>query len=183
MVDWLHSNVEGFIDRRHARKYAAIMLKVRSGLYKSFLTLSLYYSKGLWDTLLISSHSLSNAIMSLETSRKQLLILYPLVWYEWVLWEWEWVLSYGNEFLSGGNYLNCFVTELTQIRLSDNSGGETDTLGPLPSDMGGNGPVWSSSDDQISLPTIEGSNYYPHIMKSHSNSPGKNFLYIKSSLQ
>ena len=28
MVEWLHNNVEGFIDRRHARKYAAIMLKV-----------------------------------------------------------------------------------------------------------------------------------------------------------
>ena len=29
LVDWLHNNVEGFIDRRHARKYAAIMLKVK----------------------------------------------------------------------------------------------------------------------------------------------------------
>jgi hypothetical protein len=28
LVDWLHTNVEGFIDRRHARKYAALMLKV-----------------------------------------------------------------------------------------------------------------------------------------------------------
>lgn len=28
MVDWLHTNMEGFIDRRHARKYAALMLKV-----------------------------------------------------------------------------------------------------------------------------------------------------------
>ena len=27
-MDWLHSNVEGFIDRRHARKYAALLLKV-----------------------------------------------------------------------------------------------------------------------------------------------------------
>lgn len=28
LVDWLNSNVEGFLDRRHARKYAALMLKV-----------------------------------------------------------------------------------------------------------------------------------------------------------
>ena len=28
LVDWLNSNVEGFQDRRHARKYAALMLKV-----------------------------------------------------------------------------------------------------------------------------------------------------------
>lgn len=27
-MDWLHTNVDGFIDRRHARKYAALMLKV-----------------------------------------------------------------------------------------------------------------------------------------------------------
>ncbi|XP_064385358.1 segment polarity protein dishevelled homolog DVL-3-like isoform X2 [Halichondria panicea] len=27
LVDWLHTNVDGFIDRRHARKYAALMLK------------------------------------------------------------------------------------------------------------------------------------------------------------
>ena len=27
MVEWLHTNVEGFLDRRHARKYAALMLK------------------------------------------------------------------------------------------------------------------------------------------------------------
>lgn len=66
--------------------------------------------------------------------------------------------------------------ELTQIRLSDHSGGETDTLGPLPSDMN-NGQMWSSSDDQISLPTIEGS-FRPMIVHSHSNSPGKNVLSI-----
>lgn len=27
LVDWLHTNVDGFIDRRHSRKYAALMLK------------------------------------------------------------------------------------------------------------------------------------------------------------
>ena len=30
LVDWLHTNVDGFIDRRHSRKYAALMLKVQS---------------------------------------------------------------------------------------------------------------------------------------------------------
>lgn len=36
------------------------------------------------------------------------------------------------------------------MRLSDNSGGDNDTLGPLPS-----GPGWSSSDDQMSLPPYD----------------------------
>ena len=32
-MDWLHTNVDGFLDRRHARKYAALMLKVSIIIY------------------------------------------------------------------------------------------------------------------------------------------------------
>jgi len=28
LVEWLYVNVEGFFDRRHARKYASLLLKV-----------------------------------------------------------------------------------------------------------------------------------------------------------
>ena len=65
---------------------------------------------------------------------------------------------------------------MTQLHLSDNSGGDTDTLGPLPHGMG-NGPGWSSSDDQISLPPYEGASAMylrPQMMQSGSNSPGRN---------
>ena len=49
MVDWLHSNVEGFIDRRHARKYAALMLKhgfVRHTVNKITFSEQCYYVFG-----------------------------------------------------------------------------------------------------------------------------------------
>ena len=37
LVDWLNTNVEGFIDRRHARKYAALMLKVCRGSFRKIV--------------------------------------------------------------------------------------------------------------------------------------------------
>ena len=49
LVDWLHSNVEGFIDRRHARKYAALMLKhgfVRHTVNKITFSEQCYYIFG-----------------------------------------------------------------------------------------------------------------------------------------
>lgn len=49
MVDWLHSNVEGFIDRRHARKYAALMLKhnfIRHTVNKITFSEQCYYVFG-----------------------------------------------------------------------------------------------------------------------------------------
>ena len=56
------------------------------------------------------------------------------------------------------------------MHMSDNSGGDTDTLGPLPGMSNGIG--WSSSDDQISLPPYEGVNpqFYP---PRSSQSPGE----------
>ncbi len=60
------------------------------------------------------------------------------------------------------------------MHLSDtNSGGDTDTLGPLP--HMGTGPGWSSSDDQLSLTPYEGlqQHYYPPgPPPQYSQSPG-----------
>ena len=72
----------------------------------------------------------------------------------------------------------CLFSELAaNLRLSDHSGGDTDTLGPLPGI--GTGPGgWSSSDDQLSLPPYEAHQYLPpptaipaHI--GSSASPGR----------
>ena len=49
IVDWLFSNVEGFIDRRHARKYAALMLKhnfIRHTVNKITFSEQCYYIFG-----------------------------------------------------------------------------------------------------------------------------------------
>ena len=48
-MDWLYSNVEGFIDRRHARKCAALMLKhgfVRHTVNKITFSEQCYYIFG-----------------------------------------------------------------------------------------------------------------------------------------
>jgi len=48
-VDWLNSNVEGFIDRRHSRKYAALMLKhnfIRHTVNKITFSEQCYYIFG-----------------------------------------------------------------------------------------------------------------------------------------
>lgn len=71
-------------------------------------------------------------------------------------------------------------TELSNLHLSDQSGGDADTLGPLPGI--GTGPGgWSSSDDQMSLPPYEAHQYIPHPIAVHphmgtSASPGKSYL-------
>ena len=79
------------------------------------------------------------------------------------------------------------LTDLSQLHHGSNdSGGDTDTLGPLPGNYyGGHG--WSSSDDQLSLPPYEGQSHFhpnpiplgssrgaPSIFtnKSGSRSPG-----------
>lgn len=65
------------------------------------------------------------------------------------------------------------LIEFSQMHLSDNSGGDTDTLGPLPTM--GNGPGWSSSDDQISLPPYDGPHqqqYQNYYSSPYSQSPG-----------
>jgi segment polarity protein dishevelled len=49
MVDWLHTNVDGFLDRRHARKYAALMLKhgfIRHTVNKITFSEQCYYVFG-----------------------------------------------------------------------------------------------------------------------------------------
>ncbi|KAL5491728.1 hypothetical protein EMCRGX_G017080 [Ephydatia muelleri] len=49
LVDWLNINVEGFIDRRHARKYAALMLKhgfIRHTVNKITFSEQCYYVFG-----------------------------------------------------------------------------------------------------------------------------------------
>jgi segment polarity protein dishevelled len=116
VVDWLYNNVDGFIDRRHSRKYAAILLKqgfIRHTVNKITFSEQCYYVFG----------DFKRAI-------------------------------------------NILPNGITDMHLSDNSGGETDTLGPLPGDMG---QAWSSSEDQLTLPPYE-SNYYSHS-HSHSRSP------------
>ena len=48
-MDWLNSNVEGFIDRRHSRKYAALMLKhnfIRHTVNKITFSEQCYYIFG-----------------------------------------------------------------------------------------------------------------------------------------
>lgn len=66
----------------------------------------------------------------------------------------------------------CNLVEFSQMHLSDNSGGDTDTLGPLPTM--GNGPGWSSSDDQMSLPPYDGPHQqqYQNYYSAYSQSPG-----------
>lgn len=112
LVDWLHNNVDGFIDRRHSRKYAALMLK------QGFI-----------------QHTVNKITFSEQC-----------------------YYVFGNFKKAAANNLS---TEFSQMHMSDNSGGDTDTLGPLPGMSNGIG--WSSSDDQISLPPYEGVNpqYYP----------------------
>ena len=61
-------------------------------------------------------------------------------------------------------------TEFSQMHFSDNSGGDNDTLGPLPTM--GNGPGWSSSDDQISLPPYDTSHQQQQFYPPYSQSPG-----------
>ena len=56
------------------------------------------------------------------------------------------------------------------MHLSDNSGGDTDTLGPLP--HMGTGPGWSSSDDQLSLPPYDGPQHPQFYPPQYSQSPG-----------
>ena len=49
MVEWLQTNVEGFIDRRHARKYSALMLKhnfIRHTVNKITFSEQCYYIFG-----------------------------------------------------------------------------------------------------------------------------------------
>ena len=47
LVEWLNNNVEGFLDRRHARKYAALMLKVyMNGLATTFSLILVFQQHG-----------------------------------------------------------------------------------------------------------------------------------------
>lgn len=49
MVDWLHRNVEGFVDRREARKYAGNLLKagyIRHTINKVTFSEQCYYVFG-----------------------------------------------------------------------------------------------------------------------------------------
>lgn len=49
LVEWLHTHVEGFLDRRHARKYAALMLKhsfIRHTVNKITFSEQCYYVFG-----------------------------------------------------------------------------------------------------------------------------------------
>ena len=52
-MEWLNTNVEGFIDRRHARKYAALMLKhnfIRHTVNKITFSEQCYYVFGDFKT-------------------------------------------------------------------------------------------------------------------------------------
>lgn len=79
-------------------------------------------------------------------------------------------------------------SDISQLQHGSNdSGGDTDTLGPLPGNFYGGGPGWSS-DDQLSLPPYDAhAPFYPNPMplgssrgapstytqKSGSRSPGQ----------
>ena len=52
VVDWLYSHVEGFQDRREARKYACNLLKVNGVIYQYLCSVnSVHYHVECWLTM------------------------------------------------------------------------------------------------------------------------------------
>lgn len=123
MVDWLYSRVEGFKDRRDARKYASSLLKhgyLRHTVNKITFSEQCYYTFG--DLCQSTSTFLSSVVLEIVCTVLHTLI-HIYIFRMFVTYNWNRIKPF------------FWLPDMASLNLNDGSSGggsEQDTLAPLP---------------------------------------------------